>query len=56
MPRGTTEINKMAKPTSKKKKSDTELCQIIATSVTEIIRNSLNPAFRRTYFDTIQVI
>lgn len=36
-------------------KTDRELCQIIATSVTDIVRNSLNPTFRQTYFDTIQV-
>lgn len=46
----------MAKIITKKNKSDTEICQIIATSVTEIIRNSLNPTFRRAYFDTLQVI
>lgn len=45
----------MAKLISKKKKTDRELCQIIATSVTEIVRDSLNPTFRQTYFDTLQV-
>lgn len=46
----------MAKLITEKQKTDEELCQIIATSVTEIVRNSLNPTFRQTYFDTIQVI
>jgi len=45
----------MSKLISKKKKTDRELCQIISTSVTEIVRDSLNPTFRQTYFDTIQV-
>jgi len=45
----------MSKLISKKKKNDRELCQIIASSVTEIVRDSLNPTFRQTYFDTIQV-
>lgn len=45
----------MPKLLSKKKKNDRELCQIIATSITEIVRDSLNPTFRQTYFNTIQV-
>ncbi|KAF0750332.1 Uncharacterized protein FWK35_00027290 [Aphis craccivora] len=49
------EIYKMPKLLSKKKKNDSELCQIIATSITEIVRDSLNPTFRQTYFNTIQV-
>lgn len=36
-------------------KTDGDLCQIIATSVTDIVRNSLNPIFRQSYFDTLQV-
>lgn len=46
----------MPKLLSKKKKNDRELCQIIATSITEIVRDSLNPTFRQTYFNTIQVL
>lgn len=40
---------------TKVQKTEEELCQIIATSVTDIVRESLNPAFRQTYFDTLQV-
>lgn len=46
----------MADGISKTKKTDKELCQIIATSVTDIVRNSLNPTFRQNYFDAIKVI
>jgi len=46
----------MSKLFSKKKKNDRELCQIIATSITEIVRDSLNPVFRQTYFNTMKVL
>lgn len=40
---------------STKKKTDIDLSRIIAVSVTDIVRHSLNPKFRQTYFDTIGV-
>lgn len=46
----------MAKSVTAKNKTDEELCQIIANSVTDIVRDSLNSTFRQTYFDTIKVI
>lgn len=46
---------KSTKPVSTKKKTDVELSRIIAVSVTDIVRASLNPTFRQTYFDTLGV-
>lgn len=48
-------IVEMANEVLKKKKTDRELCQIIASSITDIVRDSLNPTFRQTYFDIVQV-
>ncbi|XP_050542917.1 uncharacterized protein LOC126906380 [Daktulosphaira vitifoliae] len=45
----------MSKLTTKNKKTDQELCQIIASSITEMVRSSLNPMFRRQYFIALQV-
>lgn len=45
----------MNKTVSKTRKTDRELCRIIATSMSDIVRNSLNPTFRQNYFDAVRV-
>ncbi|XP_050432662.1 uncharacterized protein LOC126840765 [Adelges cooleyi] len=45
----------MPEYTSEENKTDKEFCEIIASSITEIVRSSLNPSFRQQYFNALQV-